>query len=123
MYKILVCGSRDFEDVELLQYELGYIIGSQVVMIIHGDAQGADRMAGEYARYMGHAEVRVPSNWEYYGWPAGAVRNTWMLELKPDFVIAFKTKPVSKGTDDMIAKAQRAGIEIKVINAYNIEKE
>ena len=111
MTTFLVCGGRDFSDKKLLKRTLGdRMIGA----VVHGNAQGADRMAGEWAKKRGIPVIAVDANWGYYGRGAGPIRNGWMLELiKIDYVLAF---PGGNGTADMVAMARAAGLPVKEIS-------
>lgn len=111
--RVLVCGSRHFTDCFILKEQLEKL---DIKTIIHGDAKGADRMAGAYARTWGIEEVKFPADWNKHGKAAGPIRNTQMLkEGKPDKVIAFLAKD-SKGTKNMIEQATKANIPVEVIN-------
>lgn len=109
--KILVCGGRNFENWSLLSAEMTRLLGEQKIdAIIHGGAQGADTMAGEFANVAGIREVVFEADWKRYGRRAGAMRNQRMIdEGKPDLVIAF---PGGRGTADMVARARAAGIKV-----------
>ena len=119
--KVLVCGDRDFYDWRLLEHTLyefnkdeAYDTG--ITEIIHGDAQGADRLAGQWAVYQNINISKFPANWEVYGKRAGSIRNKQMLDLgNPEYVIAFLA-PNSIGTKNMIEQATKAGVQVKVIN-------
>ncbi|PHS22225.1 MAG: hypothetical protein COA84_13790 [Robiginitomaculum sp.] len=82
------------------------------LLVIHGNANGADKLAGAWARAVGAGEHGVGADWKKYGRGAGFIRNAEMLELKPDFVIAF---PGGAGTKMMVSLAKRAGVPVKEI--------
>lgn len=109
--RILVCGGRDFEDSYKLDKELTFCRKwfHQNAIIIHGGQRGADDLAGWWAKLNGYPCAIVPANWQYYNKAAGAIRNSWMLLLNPDLVIAF---PGGIGTRDMINKAINSGIDV-----------
>lgn len=111
--KVLVCGGRNYTDKHkmwMLLYELIWINDD---LLIHGDAKGADSLAGEWARVAGIQEVICPANWEIHGRSAGYRRNKMMLSLKPDLVLAF---PGGPGTANMIKLAEEAGVEVRQID-------
>lgn len=115
MKRVIVCGGRDFTSVGRLSVtltQLGFDLGD--FMVIHGDAPGADRMAGQWARVAGVPEVRVPAQWDTHGAAAGPIRNAWMLNLQPDLVVAF---PGGRGTADMVRQAKAAGVEVREVAA------
>jgi hypothetical protein len=117
--KILVCGGRDFTDIEFLYTWLNSFAAEQndkrdrIKILIHGDARGADRLAHGWAVLSRVQPVRCPALWddEPQGWGtrAGAVRNEAMLLLAPDVVIAF---PGGDGTAHMVRIATRAHIKV-----------
>ena len=77
-------------------------------LIAHGDAPGADTMAGNWANWHLIKVTRFPAEWRKYGKSAGPVRNQKMIdEGKPDLVVAF---PGGNGTADMCRRAGDAGI-------------
>lgn len=114
--KVLVCGGRDYTDRDKVYQTLHdlYTGGKSghnepLSMVIHGGASGADALAGEWARLRGVAEVCVPANWKVHGRSAGPLRNHWMLELRPDMVVAF---PGGYGTAHMVKIARSVGIPV-----------
>lgn len=112
--KILICGSRHFKDYELLEKVLDEYEG-RINTIIHGMARGADILGGKYAKLHSIEVLEFPALWGQYGNRAGPIRNAQMLrEGLPDLVIAFRG-PNSRGTQNMINQARKAGIETKVI--------
>lgn len=109
--RVLVCGGRDFSDT-LTAYSLldKYHKEYQFDVVIEGDARGADRIAGFWARRNKLDNLKFPAEWDKYGKSAGYIRNKQMLdEGKPDLVIAF---PGGRGTENMIKLAKEAGVEV-----------
>jgi hypothetical protein len=93
------------------------IIQSGATSIVHGDCRGADKMAGEIATSLDIPVFVFPAEWERFGNRAGPMRNQAMLNTVPDLVIAFHDDiEKSKGTKDMVARARRAGIPVKIIS-------
>lgn len=116
MKTVLICGSRGWQDrapIEALLDELG-----TDVRIIHGGARGADLLAGAVALERGIDVISVEADWHRHGRAAGPIRNQSMLDLHhPVAVYAFRCIGKSNGTDDMCARARRAGIPTEVINS------
>lgn len=111
--KILVCGSRDYLDYDFVEEVLSSY-GSELTGIVHGAARGADTLAGDYGRSANIPVEEYPADWGTHGRAAGHIRNTKMLaEGKPDLVIAFQMNN-SKGTQNMINQAKKAGIAVEV---------
>lgn len=111
--RVLVSGSRHFNDYALLKATLDNIV---VSCIIHGCAKGADTIAGWYGRRASIPIMEFPAKWDEYGRAAGPIRNRQMLtEGKPDLVVAFLAKD-SKGTRNMIEQAKKAGIQVHIVH-------
>ncbi len=113
--KVLVCGGRDFRDQENLYRVLDRLSKDwgPDVTIIEGDARGADRMAGYWARRHGHTDMKFRADWQSHGRAAGPIRNQQMLDEGPDMVVAF---PGGRGTADMVRRARAAGVFVLSIN-------
>lgn len=106
---ILVCGGRDYADREAVERAIDAVAGG-VDTVIHGDAEGADRLVAGYCTEIGIHTAAVAPNWPRWGRAAGPRRNAAMLALRPDKVIAF---PGGRGTEDCIRQAERAGIPVE----------
>lgn len=119
--RILVCGHREFDDWDLLNTTLSpyleyWISNPSDLVIIEGEAKGADFLARVWAKYNGVSYEAYPADWNTYGKGAGPIRNKQMLtEGKPNLVIAFLAKG-STGTKNMIDQATKAGVETVVVN-------
>ena len=112
--KVLVCGSRSWDDYGAVESALGELVTRRGrFTVMHGAARGADRLAGRAARALGLDVVEYPAQWDRLGRRAGYVRNEQMLAERPDLVLAFH-KDGSRGTAHMIKLARDAGIEVEV---------
>lgn len=121
--KILVCGGRDFGEVlghETWAY--GFLDAFNMIhgvsCVVHGDARGADKIAGKWASMRKIPFKTYPAAWDKHGDAAGPIRNQLMLRDNPDiqWVIAF---PGGAGTADMVSRARAAGIEVIATNSRN----
>lgn len=114
-FKVLVCGSRELKNKDLIFSTLDELISKLPVdCLIHGDANGADTFAKQWALENGVQPVGCPALWDYWRSKgnlraAGPERNKAMALLKPDFVIAF---PGGAGTRNMINTAINYGIPV-----------
>jgi len=106
--KILVCGGRRYGDAKTVAHYLDHFRG-QVTMVIQGGAQGADRLAKQWAEGHGVHCAEVIALWNTYSRAAGSRRNIAMLELKPDLCIAF---PGGPGTADMVRQCKRTNVTV-----------
>lgn len=113
--KVLVCGSRIFKDKEFLFRELNRVHKRrEITSLIHGGAEGADILAGEWARINNIGMMCILPDWKKYGRSAGMKRNLEMLDLKPDLVIALPIGE-SRGTRHTIRHALKRGIEVRIL--------
>lgn len=112
--RVLITGGRDFSDRALLNKVLERLHAQHAfTVLIHGDASGADRLSGEWAASKGIQVEARPADWKKHGRAAGPIRNSQMLDEKPELVIAF---PGGKGTADMVRKAKQAGLEVVMVS-------
>lgn len=112
--RVLVCGGRAFRNISFIESELDRLRASHYFqwdsLIIHGDADGTDRLAGAWAARRGLACMAMAANWNYFGPHAGTVRNTWMIKLAmPNLIVAF---PGGEGTADTCFKANQNQIQV-----------
>jgi predicted Rossmann-fold nucleotide-binding protein len=109
--RLLVCGGRAFDNYELLSKEIDKL---SPTLIISGGASGADSLARRYAD-ANNIPCRIfEAKWTQYGKAAGPIRNAMMLEKgQPDLVLAF---PGGDGTKDMVERAMKAQVRIRVIS-------
>ena len=111
-YRVLITGSRDFNEPNRMRAILASLPPNTV--IIHGGARGADSMADELAAALSFPIRKYPADWTRYGRRAGTLRNQKMLdEEKPHLVIAFPL-PSSRGTWDMVRRAEKEKIEVRI---------
>lgn len=115
--RILVCGSRKWDNSKSIRDALARFPAGTV--LIHGDCRGADKMADTIGKQLGFDVVPFPADWDAYDNAAGPIRNQQMLdEGKPDLVLAFSRWLLqSKGTKDMVSRAQAAGVECRVFRS------
>jgi len=106
-FRVLVCGGRDYDDRARVFAELDAL--QPIRMVIHGNARGADTLAGIWCRHRSVQEVACPAQWSKFGKRAGPMRNEAMLGHSPDLVLAF---PGGTGTADMVRRARRAGVRV-----------
>jgi hypothetical protein len=120
--RVLVCGSRSWEDLEAIKARLDQL-PAEGVTLIHGGAIGADRLAAAYAERQGWDTEEYRPIWRpdgRYNPKAGFERNSLMLDQEPDLVIAFQLNG-SGGTQDTIDKARSRGIPVEVISELGSE--
>ena len=115
-FKVIVCGSRGFEDYDTLKAFCDKILFDKTrthkLTVISGAARGADKLGEKYANEKGYACEVYPADWDKYGRSAGMRRNEEMLQ-RADGVIAFSVNK-SAGTENMIKIAKDAGKKVAV---------
>ena len=108
MTRYLVCGGRDYSDMDAVARVFKELDIWPDDEICHGSARGADTLAGVVANGRGVKVTRFPADWNKHGKAAGPIRNQQMLdEFRPDIVVAF---PGGTGTADMCKRAKAAGV-------------
>lgn len=122
--KILVCGSRSWDDPGPIARELEKVVRAPGVeaahvTVIHGAARGADAIAGSVARGFGYRVIACPADWNRFGRAAGPIRNQQMLkDHQPELVLAFaRDLSTSTGTAHMVQIARKAGVTVHHFSA------
>ena len=114
MFRVIIAGTRDFQDYELLReyadFKLSNITGD--IEIISGGARGADALGERYARERGYQVKRFPADWKQYGKAAGPKRNEAMAKYA-DALLAYWNGR-SPGTQNMIDLAKAHGLKVGV---------
>lgn len=114
-FRVLVCGGRDYDNRERVRRTLDAALeaaraAGKVVVIIHGNARGADLLADQYARERSLTVIPFPADWNLHGKRAGPIRNIKMLtESRPHVIIAFKG---GSGTAHMVRIGKEAGVPV-----------
>jgi hypothetical protein len=127
--RIIIAGSRNFNDFNVLDREVlsiikelhdkGYSTKREKVIIVSGNARGADKLGEEFARRYNLSIASYPANWDLYGKSAGYRRNEEMaIYAKQDkevgVLIAF-WDGISKGTKHMIDLANKHGLKVYIV--------
>lgn len=117
MRRILVTGSRDWEDRARIQANLRAAgVGERCILVSGACPTGADRMAEEEATLLGWQLELHPADWLLWGKRAGFVRNAEMVNLGADVCLAF-IKNESKGATMTARLAEKAGIPVVICRA------
>lgn len=108
MVRVIVAGSRSFNDFNLLEKELmtyfkEHNLHRADVEIISGTATGADKLGETFAEKYGLKLTKFPANWEKHGKSAGFIRNQEMVHYAKDnngvlFAFWDETSPGTKNT-------------------------
>jgi hypothetical protein len=107
MSKVIVTGGRDFNDREAV-FTILDILNPD--MVIHGGANGADYLAGEWAKIRRKICTIYYADWDKNGRAAGPIRNSDMLKANRDAkVVAFKG---GTGTAHCKTTAMKLGMEV-----------
>lgn len=115
MMRVLVCGSRNWTDYQMILRVLR-AMSDRVALVINGAAPGADQLATKAAKRLGLPVSEFPADWERHGKAAGPIRNQDMIDQAcPTIVLAFHEDPgLGKGTRDMVDRALKARIPVRI---------
>lgn len=116
--RVLVCGSRDWDDPGVIirrlhELRMEALWKGELLTILHGAAPGADKVASAWGSRVRLPVRAFPADWETHGKRAGVIRNLSMLDQEPDLVLAFQRNG-SRGTQHTIDEARRRGIPVEV---------
>jgi hypothetical protein len=117
--RVIVAGATAWSDAEAVRRELARLPAGAVV--VHGDAPGADALAGLVAAQLGLAVEAMAKNAEDYArYRRGAWKglNERMLASGAVLVLAFHADLASsRGTKHLVEIARAAGVEVRVFAA------
>lgn len=113
-YRILITGSRDWDDGLTVEAALAMAVYQHVpAVIVHGACRtGADAIAARWTRthrVIGLSEEAHPALWQWHGKAAGPRRNAEMVAAGADVCLAF-IRNGSRGASHTAALAEQAGI-------------
>ena len=121
--RVLICGSRDWNNAKLILERLSSIPRGST--LIHGGCRGADVFGAEIGKELGFDVMCFPAEWSKNGRAAGPLRNQRMIdEGKPDLILAFHNDiDSSRGTKDMLGRAKKCGIPHEIIKESVVNDE
>lgn len=112
--KVIIAGSRSFDDYNLLKLECDKILSiERDYEIVSGTARGADQMGEKYAIEKRYKISRFPADWDQYGLAAGYRRNEKMAMYAHALIAFWDYK--SKGTKHMIDLANKHGLKVRIV--------
>lgn len=112
---LLVCGSRVFDNYQLLKDTLdSYLQDKNDVTLISGHAKGADDYAEQYFNWRKLPIKRFPADWSQ-GKAAGMIRNREMAKVADECIAFLAPNVPSKGTKDMIQLMKNLNKPVKII--------
>lgn len=108
---VLVCGSRKFNDQNLVNKVLNSL-PVKITRLVNGASKGVDKLSSLWAKQNNIELKEYPANWSL-GKKAGPLRNSKMISSeKIDLVIAF---PGANGTANMILQSTKASIDVLIV--------
>lgn len=115
-FEVIIAGSRDFGDYELLKEKCDYYLSNLDkcnIVIVSGAARGADKLGEKYAKERGYRIDSHPADWNTYGKAAGYIRNKEMVDIASAAICFWDGE--SKGTKHTIDLCREKGIPVKVV--------
>lgn len=109
MTKLIIAGSRNFQDYTLLCNVLDKLPYT-ITEIVSGTCRGADLLGERYALEHNIPIKRFPANWDLYGKSAGPIRNKQMAIYADKAVVFYY--PDSRGSLNMINNMHRYNKEV-----------
>ena len=116
MFKVIIAGSREFKDYDFLKEKMDFLLQrkkeKEKIVILCGEANGADALGKKYAKERGFAVESYPADWKTHGKAAGPLRNRQMAAAADACVVFWNG--FSRGSESMIFEARRANIPLRV---------
>jgi hypothetical protein len=112
--KVVIAGSRSFNDYSLLRRKMDHLLQNHSdITIISGTARGADKLGEKYAKEKGYDIIYKPADWDNLGKRAGYVRNEEMAKLADVAVIFWDGE--SRGAKHMMDLCDKYNVNKRVI--------
>ncbi len=116
-FNVIIAGSRTFNNYKLLEDKVNNILKNKKetdnIVIISGNANGADKLGESYANKNHYNLVIKPAEWKIYGKKAGYIRNIEMANIANALIAFWDGK--SKGTQHMINIAKEKNLLTRII--------
>jgi hypothetical protein len=106
----VVSGGRDYANFGHVERVLDE---ERPDVVVQGECPkgGADLLAKRWCRKNGVPCIGVEALWDFYGNPAGPIRNGWMFDLLPIHrLVAF---PGDRGTNNAVKQALERKISVR----------
>ena len=131
--KVIIAGWREFKNYEILCEYCDKMLqnkSNEEIEIVSGKAPGADALGESYAKLRNYKIAPFPALWNDMSEPclrrkrkdgseynalAGPNRNQKMADYA-DVLIAFYNGNPKSGTADMIRRARKKGIPVRIYN-------
>lgn len=112
--RLIVAGTRTFNDYDLLRSSLDHFLSNitEEIIIVSGKARGADTLGERYAKEKRYEVKEFPADWSK-GKSAGYLRNEEMAKWSTHSVIFWDGK--SPGSKMMVDLSVKYGLKVKVV--------
>lgn len=115
--KLIIAGSRSFQNYEVLRAEVMRFIlnnkDNEDIVIISGKAIGADLLGERFAAEYDLKLIEMPADWDKHGKSAGYIRNKEMAKIATHCICFWDGE--SRGTKHMIDLAKEYKLITKVV--------
>ena len=117
--KLIIAGSRDFNDFKLVRFILDKEV-NEIAEVVCGEAKGADTLGKTWAQYHNIPVKSFPADWQTHGSAAGYIRNHEMGDYA-DELIAFWDGS-SPGTKEMIEYMEKINKPVRIVKYLELPK-
>ena len=113
MFKLIVAGSRNFNNYDFLKEKLDYLLMNinDEIEIVSGRAKGADLFGEAYAKERGYKIAKFPADWTI-GKTAGFIRNEDMAKYSNACVVFSVNN--SSGSKHMIKMSEKYNLKLRI---------
>lgn len=121
VYKVIIAGSRNFNDYEKLKSYCDFYLKDLIntsnieLVIVSGHARGADSLGEKYAHENNYKCEVYPADWNLHGKAAGYIRNEEMAKVSNALIAFLDPNSENKGTKHMINSAAKYNLIVRVV--------
>ena len=118
--KVIIAGSRTITDPLELEKAIK-LSGFQIDSVLCGGSYGVDKLGFIWANDHGVPVTVFMPDWKKYGKSAGPIRNSEMAKAAEALILVWDGE--SRGSKDMLNKANAKGLKVYVHLVKKEEKE
>lgn len=114
-YNIIICGSRDFNNYDLLKKNLDNLLRNTktTVQLVSGIGTEIDALTARYAKENNYKLLSFPTDWDHWGLRAISARNELMAEFSTHCIAFIGTN--EEYLKDMLVRVKKYDLALRVI--------
>lgn len=123
MFRVIICGGREFSDYDLLKRKCDYYLSEKLkrgenVIVVSGGNEGADTLGEQYARERGLSVERFTANWARDGKSAGYKNYRQMAKVGNACIAFMSSYGENKAAKSMVSIARENKLTVREVKEF-----